>query len=543
MAKDLGIVDSRPHRTHRLNGERSASARFRKRRLRHVACAVALGACTHREGIQGAPHERRDVRAVTSVDAGHQVAHEEQALRSDAGSATNEKPPCEWRDAVVRERWMEAWNALHDLPIDERSRPEARFVMARSALATGHQTEVEGLLEHLERDLPFLRAELEQLRAQALPEAPKPAGPPRATEAPKHARNAHAAPRPLDAERLRALAYLRRGEGRLARPLCERLGARGSNLDRARWEVLAGRAADQSGDHASAIDHWRRAIERAPLSWPALVASARLGREAATFPSQQAPPPASPAPPVQLPEAVVWLQRVGLDGDAERALRRREDRITAAASGRGTEALCRAYGMVGRGARRLSVAMRIADSLVNAAPSEATRWAWECMYPTPFRAEVAAGAQAAGVDPNLVWATMRQESAFEPDVVSPARAVGLMQLLPETAQAMANAPLDAHELARPETNIRLGARYVRSMLDRFGGNVVFAVAAYNAGPEAVERWRTSMPGLPLEVLVESIPFSETRGYVVRVLGNLARYGFLERGESGIPSIALDPDTR
>jgi soluble lytic murein transglycosylase len=137
---------------------------------------------------------------------------------------------------------------------------------------------------------------------------------------------------------------------------------------------------------------------------------------------------------------------------------------------------------------------------------------------------------------------MRQESAFDPEVVSPARAVGLMQILPETARATAKAADISHDdtkLTIPAQSIRLGSLYLREMLDKLGDNVPLAVAAYNAGPEAIQRWLAHAKGETLDVFVEAIPFLETRGYVVRVLGNLARYGYLDRGEAGVPGIDLD----
>jgi soluble lytic murein transglycosylase len=137
---------------------------------------------------------------------------------------------------------------------------------------------------------------------------------------------------------------------------------------------------------------------------------------------------------------------------------------------------------------------------------------------------------------------MRQESAFDPEVVSPARAVGLMQLLPETARtvaAQASIPFDDDGLTRPAVNVPLGARYLHELTEKLDGSVPLAVAAYNAGPEAIQRWQSRTKGATLDVFVELVPFLETRGYVVRVMGNLARYGFMERGEAGVPRISLE----
>jgi soluble lytic murein transglycosylase len=94
-------------------------------------------------------------------------------------------------------------------------------------------------------------------------------------------------------------------------------------------------------------------------------------------------------------------------------------------------------------------------------------------------------------------------------------------------------------LTWPEHNITLGALYLRELLDKLGASVPLAVAAYNAGPDAIQRWLAHAKAESIDVFVEAIPFIETRGYVVRVMGNLARYGFLDRGEGGVPATALD----
>jgi soluble lytic murein transglycosylase len=118
-----------------------------------------------------------------------------------------------------------------------------------------------------------------------------------------------------------------------------------------------------------------------------------------------------------------------------------------------------------------------------------------------------------------------------------------LQLMPETARAVANGAGLPHEeawLVRADHNIALGALYMRDLLDKLGGNVSLAAGAYNAGPDAIQRWQSHAKDETLDVFVETIPFLETRGYVVRVLGNLARYGYLDRGEAGVPLITLNP---
>lgn len=111
------------------------------------------------------------------------------------------------------------------------------------------------------------------------------------------------------------------------------------------------------------------------------------------------------------------------------------------------------------------------------------------------------------LDPALVSAIIKAESDFDPDAVSRAGAIGLMQLMPETATRW-----DVRDPFNPEENIAGGARYLRYLLDRFHGNLPLALAAYNAGATKVEHYNT----LP--------PFSETRRYVKKVLRFYRLYG-------------------
>jgi soluble lytic murein transglycosylase-like protein len=120
---------------------------------------------------------------------------------------------------------------------------------------------------------------------------------------------------------------------------------------------------------------------------------------------------------------------------------------------------------------------------------------------TPFAAEIAAAATRNGIDPKLLTGLIRAESNFDPNAGSPAGAQGLAQLMPGTAAGLGvTNPLD------PVQSIEGGARYLRQQLDRFGGDPAKALAAYNAGPGAVEKFG----GVP--------PYEETQNYVRRVLG-------------------------
>jgi soluble lytic murein transglycosylase-like protein len=134
----------------------------------------------------------------------------------------------------------------------------------------------------------------------------------------------------------------------------------------------------------------------------------------------------------------------------------------------------------------------------------------------PFGAEIDAAAARYGIDPALLKGLIRQESGFDPAARSPAGAVGLTQLMPGTAASLGVDPAD------PAQAIDGGARYLKTQLDRFGGDASKALAAYNAGPGAVAKFG----GVP--------PYAETQTYVQRVLAYAEQY----RGSAATPVAAV-----
>jgi soluble lytic murein transglycosylase len=147
------------------------------------------------------------------------------------------------------------------------------------------------------------------------------------------------------------------------------------------------------------------------------------------------------------------------------------------------------------------------------------------LFPLGFRAQVMAQAARQRVPASLVWALIRQESNFQPRARSPVGAQGLMQLMPETAHWAAehlegDAPEDLH-LDDPATNIRLGTAYLAYLRQRFPGDPVAVLAAYNAGPEPVLDWLQTAPQGRLRL--EDIGYPETRAYVEKVLRNQWQY--------------------
>jgi len=152
---------------------------------------------------------------------------------------------------------------------------------------------------------------------------------------------------------------------------------------------------------------------------------------------------------------------------------------------------------------------------------------WRILFPEPYWETIKAESAKNNLDPYLVAALIRQESEFNPSAVSRANACGLMQLLPVVGKTMAREEGMEHfqtfQLFDPATNIRLGTRYLRKTLDKFGGVTEYALAAYDAGDERVLEWQDAGPYQGIDEFVESIPITETREYVELIMHNLDTY--------------------
>ncbi len=352
-----------------------------------------------------------------------------------------------------------------------------------------------------------------------------------------------------DARRDAGLCKLYAGDARGARSAFERLSddLAPDPIASARMANLAALASARDGDRTHAVALWTEVGRLHPLSWPALVARARLAEAGAPLPpaiEQSIVGPGEGASPlvVALPAPADLLHGLGLEADAEAALREREAAMARGAGSRVPEMLCASYGALGRARRRYQIAQTLPSALFASAPDASSQWAWDCAFPQPYAAEVRAAEAQEGLPEGLIWAVMRQESGFDPDAVSPARAVGLLQVLPETARSVGEElSLDADDarLTSPPFNVRVGAHFLRKLLERFRGDVPLAVAAYNGGADSIERWLSRAPAMQLDTFVERIPYEETRDYVVRVMGNLARYGYLARGNEGVPRVDLE----
>lgn len=154
------------------------------------------------------------------------------------------------------------------------------------------------------------------------------------------------------------------------------------------------------------------------------------------------------------------------------------------------------------------------------------------LYPRPYDAAVDRASGRTGVPREWLYAVLRQESLYRADAVSGAGAVGLMQLLPDTAKRVAvrlGVPSPSRDaLFDPATNTLLGASDLRDLLSQFEGSLPLALAAYNAGENAAARWRPPAP-VDADIWIDNIPYNETRGYVQRIIWHIVIFGWESQG--------------
>ncbi len=347
-----------------------------------------------------------------------------------------------------------------------------------------------------------------------------------------------------DAEYERALAQLSSGEAPAARKSLSDQAHRASGDEAAKLHELEGVAALRAGDKAGATAIWTELSRNAPFSWAALTSRARLASVGAPVPPLIEPALTGGAGKLtpKLPPAPSLLASIGLDGDAETRLLAGEREASAPYAGREGEALCDLYGQLSRAKRRYRVGINLVSaSYLQRAPGESDRWTWDCLYPRPFAAGVRPLESEHGLPTGLLHALMRQESGFDPAIVSPASAVGLMQLMPSTAKQAAGEmaiDYDPDRLTSPDFNLRVGAFYLNKLFKMFQSQVVLASAAYNAGPKAVSHWVIAGADNDVDLWVARIPYDETRTYVARVSQNLARYQWLSGGEGAVTPLPL-----
>ena len=328
-------------------------------------------------------------------------------------------------------------------------------------------------------------------------------------------------------------AFETRRYSRAARYLSQYTSLVSTSMDAARGFYWLGRAYRRG---PKAVDAYRKAIGVEPLHWYAVLAAGRLKRLKVTPPGpfENAGTPSSvevPDADLPLPDTFEVYRQLGLDLDGIAWLNAHENALVAEyPSAQRIPLLTQLYRDAGAYRDALLIARRRMVYL-HSDPSK-HRWWWDAVYPMPWRSLV--DEHRADLPRALVYATMRQESGFRPDVVSRAGAVGLMQLMPEIATKLAGKTVTRYMLRVPETNIALGLEEMAALAEDFDDVYPLSIAAYNAGKSRVNRWLKESKRMELDRFVERIPFNETRNYVRRVTTHYARYSYLDDPESGWP---------
>jgi soluble lytic murein transglycosylase len=288
----------------------------------------------------------------------------------------------------------------------------------------------------------------------------------------------------------------------------------------------AARAREPSGDSAAARSLYRQVLEQDPISYYGIQAGRALGLD----PWEQLPLRATPALPPLPEEHARLLKRMNLlraVGWKPRALRELSVRQRQGETWTVRLALARALNEAGWTWQGTAIGWQVWRSRSGQWSDDLLR----AVYPLIYEPVLRDVAEREGLDPALLAALVRRESQFDRDVVSRASAVGLMQLIPVTgagvAREMGLTDYNRDQLGVPEVNLVLGSRHLRDLLARHDGSLVPALISYNAGPHRYARW-SSFPefSADAELMIDRIPFSETRRYVKALIAYRYIYGKL-----------------
>ena len=299
--------------------------------------------------------------------------------------------------------------------------------------------------------------------------------------------------------------------------------------EKAQGWFWAARMAGSSGDSASASTYFIRAGERYPDTYYGALSLIELGREL--------PEPIRVSEINNRRELVVpdWadqslgtaliLLRVGLSKEGEAQLQYALSRQTLSRD--------QLYGVWELSVEGLAygAAVQIGERLLSTGNWEDDDPRFrELSFPLYYTDLIVHEAYERDLDPFLILALIKQESAFVPDARSYVGARGLMQLMPETADDWARrlrlGPVADEDLYEPDVNLSLGIPYLARLVDQFDGSIEKALAAYNAGATNVRRWERSLIDRRPETFIESIGFSETRTFVRTIMNNYYRYRYL-----------------
>jgi len=286
----------------------------------------------------------------------------------------------------------------------------------------------------------------------------------------------------------------------------------------------SGRTAEAKGDSAAAQTLYQATVGRDPLTYYAILAAERTSQDRWAVLSLRPDEPLPDLHPVyaETLDRMNLLRDLGWVGRARYEYREGRDRGPSASA----QVLAFAHALNENGWTQEGIRQ---GWRAKARRSGWTRSVLRAIYPLPFRMALTNAAHARDLPPHFVAGLSRRESMFDPEIMSAANAVGLMQLLPRTARDVSSrAGLPEYrrsQLTVPQVNLLLGTQYLADVLERFDGSPVAGMISYNAGPHRYTRWREFREFQHAEQLVERIPFRETREYVraVSELTEIYRY--------------------
>ncbi|HEY5089237.1 MAG TPA: transglycosylase SLT domain-containing protein [Polyangia bacterium] len=327
-----------------------------------------------------------------------------------------------------------------------------------------------------------------------------------------------------------------------------------------RVQYWKGRVFEKQGHADEARTWYERAVREYPLSVYALLALSRLRtsapdtekslvaalrKEIHDVPAWKFPPRALYADPGFL--RAVELARMGQGGDARRELAKLglatsvDKHATSAARAEDQDLIWITAILLDRGgvwSASHSLPRYGVSTYRLEYPKGIGEAKWKLAYPRAFPLLVTKNTRANQIPEALELAIMREESAFAPKTESFANAIGLTQMLVKTAKRFSDgAPVTREVLLDPAKNLELGARFLGFLWKHFDAAAPLAIAGYNAGEAAVDRWLVDRGDLDMDEFMETIPYDETRNYTKRVLASYFTYAWLY-GDKPVPTLPL-----
>jgi soluble lytic murein transglycosylase len=297
----------------------------------------------------------------------------------------------------------------------------------------------------------------------------------------------------------------------------------------------SGRAAEKMGLSKEAAAHYSYVIDKFPLSYYALLSKGRLSSIASETPPVKVKTITYRHEKRQIPDRYVsshlekgkTLLRLGFKGDASKEFSLAGERCN------NMETLMEIANLLGDAGdyhRAQRIGMKALQEYLKMDGDQQDPGVWKLAFPLAFGEDIRINAERNSLSPHLIHAIIREESSYRPDALSRAGAIGLMQLMPFTGNHLSKkaglADYSTRSLYEPGTNITMGSLYLKKLIEGNKGNLLLAIASYNAGPDVVSSWASRFGSGEMDEFIERIPYRETRNYVKRVLRSHRVYEIL-----------------